>query len=85
MRMTLEEALSCPKGMSFDEYCKSLAKLKRDQKRLYNLTIKRDELEDALDVLEDEAGSERWKRKKDELEKVKAQIEKLRSKMTGQE
>jgi hypothetical protein len=81
MKMTLEEALSCPKGMSFEEYCKSLAKLKRDKKRLYNLTIKRDELEDALDVLEDEAGSERWKRKKDELEKVKAQIEKLWSKM----
>jgi hypothetical protein len=35
----------------------------------------------ALDVLEDEAGSERWKRKKDELEKVKAQIEKLWNQM----
>jgi hypothetical protein len=32
-------------------------------------------------VLEDEAGSERWKRKKDELEKVKAQIEKLWNQM----
>lgn len=77
MKMTLEEALSCPKGVSFDEYCKSLAKLKRDQKRLYKLSIKRDELEDALDVLEDEAGSERWKRKRAELEKVKADIEKV--------
>lgn len=81
MRMTLEEALSCPKGMSFDEYCKSLAKYKRDRKRLYNLTIKRDELEDALDVLEDEAGSERWKRKKAELEETNRKIEKLWEKM----
>ena len=81
IRMTMEEALSCPKGMSFEEYCKSLAKLKRDQKKLSKLIDQRYDLEDALDVLEDEAGSERWKRKKDELEKVKAQIEKLWNQM----
>lgn len=81
IRMTMEEALSCPKGMSFEEYAKSLAKLKRDQKKLAKLIDQRYELEDALDVLEDEAGSERWKRKKDELEKVKAQIEKLWNQM----
>jgi hypothetical protein len=78
MRMTIEEALSCPKGMSFDDYCKALAKTKRDQKKLYKLSIRRDELEDALDVLKDEEGSDRWKRKKQELEEVNAKIEKLR-------
>ena len=81
MKMTIDEALSCPKDMSFEEYSKSLAKLKRQQKKLSKLIDQRYDLEDALDVLEDEAGSERWKRKKDELEKVKAQIEKLWSKM----
>lgn len=80
-RMTLEEALSCPKGMSFEEYAKSLAKIKRDQKRLSKLIDQRYELEDALDVLEDEAGSDRWKRKKDELEKVMADIEKVLNQM----
>ena len=81
MKMTIEEALSCPNGMSFEEYAKSLAKLKRQQKRLGKLIDQRYDLEDALDVLEDEAGSERWKKKKDELEKVNAQIEKLWNQM----
>ena len=79
--MTLDEMLRCPKGMDFEEYAKSLAKMKRDRKRLANLIDKRYDLEDALDILEDEAGSERWKRKKDELQKVNEQIEKLWSQM----
>lgn len=81
MRMTIEEFLACPKGMRFEEYEKVLAKTKRDQKRLYKLSMRRDELEDALDILEDEAGSERWKRKKQELEEVKMKIDKLCGKM----
>lgn len=81
MKMTFEEALSCPKGMSFEEYAKSLAKLKRQQKRLSKLIDQRYDLEDALEVLEDEAGSERWKRKQQELAEVKAKIEKLWNQM----
>lgn len=81
MRMTLEEAMSCPRGMSMEEYAKSLAKLKRQKAQLAKLIDKRYELEDALDVLEDEAGSERWKRKKAELEDTNRKIEKLWEKM----
>ena len=81
MKMTLDEALSCPKGMSMEEYAKSLAKLKRQKAQLAKLIDKRYELEDALDVLEDEAGSDRWKRKKAELEQVNQKIEKLWEKM----
>ena len=81
MRMTIEEALACPRGMSMEEYAKSLAKLKRQRTQLAKLIDKRYELEDSLDVLEDEAGSERWKRKKAELEQVNQKIEKLWEKM----
>lgn len=81
MRMTLEEALRCPKGMSLEDWSKELARIKRLRRKLAKLIDQRYELEDALDVLEDEAGSERWKRKKDELEKVKADIEKVWNQM----
>ena len=81
MKMTIEEVLSWPTGMTFEEYKQSLAKLKRQQRQLYNLSIKRDELEDALDILKDEVGSERWNQKKYELEKVKAQIDELSSQL----
>lgn len=81
MKMTLEEALNCPRGMSMEEYAKALAKTKRQQAKLAKLIDQRDFLEDALEVLEDEAGSERWKRKKAELEEVNAKIEKLWAKM----
>ena len=81
MKMTLDEALSCPKGMSMEEYAKSLAKLKRQRTQLAKLIDKRYDLEDKLDVLEDEAGSERWKRTKAELEEINIKIEKLWEKM----
>ena len=36
-------------------------------------------MEDALEVVDDEAGSERWKRKQQELAEVNAKIEKLQN------
>lgn len=81
MRMTMEEAMSCPKGMSMEEWSKELARIKRLRRKLAKLIDERCFLEDALDVLEDEAGSERWNRKRQELEEVKAKIEKVWNQM----
>lgn len=81
MKMTLSEALSCPNGMSIEAWGKELEKRQKMERRLYKLSIKRDELEDALDVLADEECSERWKRKREELDKVNADIEKLKNKL----
>lgn len=86
MKITLDELEFCKRNnIRLEDFVKEKARLKREQKMLNKLIEQRYDLEDALDVLEDEAGSERWKRKKDELEKVNAQIETLWSKMTGQE
>ena len=75
MRITFEELMTCPKDKSIDEWHKECQRIKRLRAKLYKLSIKRDELEDALEVLTDEAGSDRWKRKKAELEKVLKQID----------
>lgn len=83
MRATIDDLMNCPSGKSLEEYLKEKARLKRQQKRLSKLIDQRYDLEDALDVLEDEAGSERWKRKKAELESVNKKIDELWAKMSS--
>lgn len=83
MKITLDDLMNCPSGKSLEEYLREKAKIKRQQKRLSKLIDQRYDLEDALDVLEDEAGSERWKRKKDELESVNRKIDELWKKMSS--
>ena len=76
MRITLEELEYCQRnGIRLEDFLKEKARLKRLQKRLSKLIDQRYDLEDALEVLADEAGSDRWKRKKAELEKVLKQID----------
>lgn len=78
MRITLSELEYCQRNqIRLEDFLKDKARIQRQQRKLKKLIDERYDLEDALEVLEDEAGSERWKRKKDELEKVKAQIDKL--------
>lgn len=83
MKMTLEKALGCPRNMDFEEYTERLAKLEKVQNKLYRLSTRRDELEDALEILADEIGSERWKKKKDELDKVNDKMIKLLNEYKG--
>ena len=78
MRITLSELEYCQRNqIRLEDFLKDKARIQRQQRKLNKLIDQRYDLEDALEVLEDEAGSERWKKKKDELEKVKAQIDKL--------
>lgn len=78
MRITLSELEYCQRNqIRLEDFLKEKARIQRQQRKLKKLIDERYDLEDALEVLEDEAGSERWKKKKDELEKVKAQIDKL--------
>lgn len=77
MKMTMEEFLNWPKDISFEEYKKRLAAQKRKDRKIRRLANERDELEDALQVLEDEHGSERYIRKARRLEEIKEEIRKL--------
>ena len=78
MKMTMEELLRWPKDMSLEEYQKQLRREKRRKNRLWKLIEEQYELEDALQVLEDEKGSERYNRKAQRLEEVKAEINKIK-------
>lgn len=77
MRMTIEQILSWPKGMSLKEYEKLLQEQEKTKKRIRRLSNEMYELEDALQVLEDEHGSERYNKKARRLEKAKAEIQRL--------
>lgn len=77
MRITIEEVLACPKGMSIEEYHLLLEKKEKRNQRLRRLSLERDFLLDGLVVLSDEVGSDRYQKKWKRLQKVKAEIERL--------
>lgn len=84
MKMTLSEFLAWDGTVSLDEYCKSLKELKKKQAALRRFVEEKYNLEDALDVLGDEAGSERWFRKAERLNHVNRKIEQLKAELNLQ-
>jgi hypothetical protein len=78
MKMTMAELLSWPKDISLDEYQKRLAAQKRTDRKIRKLSEEAFDIKDALQVLEDEKGSERYNRKAQRLEEVKAEISKIK-------
>lgn len=79
MRITIEEVLACPKGMSVEEYHLLLEKQEKRNKRLRRLSQERDFLLDGLAILSDEVGSDRYQKKWKRLQKVKADIDRLQT------
>ena len=79
MRITIEEVLACPKGMSVEEYHLLLEKQEKRNQRLRRLSSERDFLLDGLAVLSDEVGSDRYQKKWKRLQKVKAEIDRLQT------
>ena len=77
MKMTIDELLRWPKGMSLEEYQRQLRREKRKNSRIRKLREEQYDLEDALQVLEDEKGSERYIRKARRLEEIKTEISRL--------
>lgn len=90
-RMTLEQALSIPKGMTFEEYGKLLERFKRASRRIELISNDIHFEENSLEVLEDEKGSERYNRhlqaKKDaetRLEKAYARYNEIERQLKGE-
>lgn len=76
-KMTFEELLNMPLGMSIEEYTKLLKKQKRIKNRLTKVCNLIYDEEDSLDILSDEIGSDRYNRhlkKKQELENEKVKL-----------
>lgn len=77
--MTLSEFLSMQKGMKPDEWEAELRCKDKINNQLRKLNTERYDLLDALDVLKDEVGSDRYNKKKSRLSEVEAKIEKLKA------
>ena len=77
--MTLSEFLSMPKGMKPDEWEVELKRRNKINNQLRKLSTERYDLLDALDVLKDEVGSDRYNKKKSMLSEVETKIEKLKA------
>ena len=77
--MTLSHNLSMPKGMKPDEWEAELRCKDKINNQLRKLNTERYDLLDALDVLKDEIGSDRYNKKKSRLSEVEAKIEKLKA------
>lgn len=75
--MTLEEFLSIPNGMDFEEYDEILKKKKKIEKRLYKVSNLIYDEENSLTVLEDEIGSERYNRHLEKKQKLQIKRKKL--------
>lgn len=77
--MTLSEFLSMPKGIKPDEWESELKRKNKINNQLRKLNTERYDLLDALDVLKDEVGSDRYNKKKSRLSEVETKIEKLKA------
>ena len=88
--MTLAEALAIPKGMKFEEYEKLLKDKQKLEKQIAKASAEIDFEIDSLEVLADEAGSERYNkhlqnkqkaetRRKSALKKLMAIEERLKA------
>ena len=79
--MTIQDLLNMPVGMTPEQWDDELKRRKRIELKLSRLSMKRDSLEDKLDVLSDEIGSERYNKTKAELDTVLSNIENLRKRL----
>ena len=79
--MTLAEALSIPKGMDFEEYEKLLNDKKKLEKQIAKASNDIDSEVDSLEVLSDEAGSERYNKHLQAKQKAEAKREKAQVKL----
>ncbi len=75
--MTLEEFMAIPKGMTIEDWDKELKRQKRLDSQFRRISDRICECEDALEVLADEKGSDRWNRWNTEREQLLTKREEL--------
>ena len=72
-----------PKGMKPDEWEAEIERRDKINKKIRKLLIDREDIEDALDVLKDEIGSDRYSEKESKLKSINSKIEKLRKELNA--
>jgi hypothetical protein len=73
--MTITEALSIPNGMGFEEYEKLLIDKKRLERQIAKISSDIDFEVDSLEVLADEAGSDRYNKHLHNKQQLELKIE----------
>lgn len=81
--MTIQDLLRMPKGMKPDEWESEIKRRDKINKKIMKLLIDREDIEDALDVLKDEIGSDRYSEKESKLKSINSKIEKLRKELNA--
>lgn len=76
--MTLSEMLAMPTGYTPEDWEKELKRWRRLDGQINTLSDKIQECDDALDVLSDEVGSERWHKWDDERTKLRIKLERIK-------
>lgn len=79
--MTIAEALSIPKGMSFEEYEKLLKEKRKFEKQIAKASSEIDFEVDSLEVLSDEIGSDRYNKHLQNKQKAEVKREKAEAKL----
>jgi hypothetical protein len=79
--MTLSEMLAMPKGMTPEEYQILLDEKKRLEKKIGTESNKIQCAEDALEILSDEVGSERYKKHEVIIEKAQKAVQKAQNRL----
>lgn len=79
--MTLSEALAIPKGMKFEEYEKLLKDKQKLEKQITKASAEIDFEIDSLEVLADEAGSDRYNKHLEAKKKAESKQEKAKQKL----
>lgn len=77
IKMTMKDLMAWPKGMSYEEYELLLLNQRKIASKLRSLSYRIEECEDALSVLSDEIGSDRWTKWNTKLNRYMAQRESL--------
>lgn len=79
--MTMAEVLSIPKGMNFEEYGQLLNDKQKLEKQIAKASDTIQSEIDSLEVLSDEAGSERYNKHLQSKQKAEAKREKAQAKL----
>ena len=81
--MTVDDIIRMPKGMHLEEYDKLLKEKERLEKKLRKASDMVFDLEDSLEVLSDEFGSERYRNYVESRDKYKNEVESLKMQLAS--
>ena len=72
--MTLQEFMACPRDIPMEDWEKAIEARHKKERKIRRLYEKVQECEDALEVLADEKGSDRWNKWNNRLTELNEEL-----------